>query len=96
MKTNKEDTIMNNYDFIEYTARRFGIDESVAETFVDMFAQSLQELIASGQSVKIDQIGEFKPLALFPRGFDHHNNISLAKAAKRNIIQFKPSDSLIG
>ena len=95
MKTNKE-TIMNNYDFIEYTARRFGIDESVAETFVDMFAQSLQELIASVQSVKIDQIGEFKSLALFPQGLSHHNNIALDKASKRNIIQFKPSDSLIG
>ena len=95
MKTNKE-TIMNNYDFIEYTARRFGIDESVAETFVDMFAQSLQELIASGQSVKIDQIGEFKSLALFPQGLSHHNNIGLAKASKRNIIQFKPSDTLTG
>lgn len=79
-----------------YTARRFDIDESVAETFVDMFAQSLQELIASGQSVKIDQIGEFKPLALFPQGLDHHNNIALAKASKRNIIQFEPSDNLAG
>jgi nucleoid DNA-binding protein len=85
---------MNNYEFIEYTAKRFGIDESVAETMVDMFAQSLQELVASGKSVKIDEIGEFKPVPLFPNGLNHHNNIALAKAAKRNIVSFKASENL--
>jgi len=32
-----------------------------------MFAQSSQELIASSQSVKTEQIGEFKFLAPFPQ-----------------------------
>jgi hypothetical protein len=31
---------------------------------------------------------------LFPNGLNHHNNIALAKAAKRNIVSFKASDRL--
>jgi len=85
---------MNNYDFIKFAANRFGVDEGVAESMVDMFAQSLQELVASGQSVTIDEIGEFKSVPLFPQGLNHHNNIALAKAAKRNIVSFKASDRL--
>jgi len=85
---------MNNYDFIKFTANRFGIDETLAESMVDMFAQSLQELVASGQSVTIDEIGEFKSAPLFPQGLNHHNNIALAKAAKRNIVSFKASENL--
>jgi len=85
---------MNNYDFIKFTANRFGIDETLAESMVDMFAQSLQELVASGQSVTIDEIGEFKSAPLFPNGLNHHNNIALAKAAKRNIVSFKASENL--
>jgi len=85
---------MNNYDFIKFTANRFGIDETLAESMVDMFAQSLQELVASGQSVTIDEIGEFKSVPLFPQGLNHHNNIALAKAAKRNIVSFKASENL--
>jgi nucleoid DNA-binding protein len=34
---------MNKYEFIKYNAERYGIDESVAETMVDMFADSLSE-----------------------------------------------------
>ena len=60
-----------------------------------MVAQSLQELVAAGQSVTIDEIGEFKSVPLFPNGLNHRNNIILAKAAKRNIISFKPSEKLI-
>jgi len=87
---------MNNYDFIKFAANRFGVDEGVAESMVDMFAQSLQELVASGQSVTIDEIGEFKSVPLFPNGLNHHNNIALARAAKRNIVSFRPSDRLVG
>jgi len=87
---------MNNCDFIEYIAKRFGIDKSVTETFVDILAQSLQELVASGQKFTIDEIGELKTTPLFPNGLNHRNNITLAKANKRNLITFKPSDSLIG
>jgi len=82
---------MNNYDFIKFTANRFGIDD---KSMVDMFAQSLRELVASGQSVTIDEIGEFKSIPLFPQGLNHHNNIALAKAAKRNIISFRASEKL--
>lgn len=87
---------MNNYEFVKFAANRFGIDETLAESMVDMFAQSLQELISCGQSVTIDEIGEFKSVPLFPQGLNHHNNIALAKAAKRNIVSFKASDRLIG
>ena len=59
-----------------------------------MFAQTLQELVASGQSVTIDEIGEFKSVPLFPNGLNHHNNIALAKVAKRNIVSFKASENL--
>ena len=85
---------MNNYEFIKFTADRFGIDETLAESMVDMFAQSLQELVAAGQSVTIDEIGEFKSVPLFPNGLNHQNNLALARAAKRNIISFKASENL--
>ena len=85
---------MNNYEFIKFTADRFGIDETLAESMVDMFAQSLQELVAAGQSVTIDEIGEFKSVPLFPNGLNHQNNLALARAAKRNIISFIPSEKL--
>ena len=87
---------MNNYEFVKFAANRFGIDETVAESMVDMFAQSLQELVAAGQSVTIDEIGEFKSVPLFPNGLNHHNNIALAKVAKRNIVSFKASERLVG
>ena len=67
---------MNNYEFVKFAANRFGIDETLAESMVDMFAQSLQELISCGQSVTIDEIGEFKSIPLFPNGLNHHNNIT--------------------
>ena len=86
---------MNNYEFVKFAANRFGIDETVAESMVDMFAQTLQELVAAGQSVTIDEIGEFKSVPLFPNGLNHHNNIALAKVAKCNIVSFKASDRLI-
>jgi nucleoid DNA-binding protein len=86
---------MNNQEFIKFAAKRFGVDEYVAETMVDMFAESLQELIAAGQSVTIDEIGEFRSTPLFPNGLNHKNNAALARAAKRNIVTFKPSKNLI-
>lgn len=85
---------MNNYEFVKFAANRFGIDETVAESMVDMFAQSLQELISCGQSVTIDEIGEFKSVPLFPNGLNHNNNIDLAKVAKHNIVSFKATKQL--
>ena len=57
---------MEKFEFIEYTAKRYGIDESLAETLVDIFADCLQELICSGTNVNIDEIGEFRSIPLFP------------------------------
>ena len=85
---------MNKYEFIKYNAERYGIDESVAETMVDMFADSLSELIAAGQSVNIDEIGEFKTTPMFPKGIPHHNNLALAKLGKRNMVCFKANEDL--
>ena len=85
---------MNKYEFIKYNAERYCIDESVAETMVDMFADSLSELIAAGQSVNIDEIGEFKTTPMFPKGIPHHNNIGLAKLGKRNMFSFKANEDL--
>ena len=85
---------MNKYEFIKYNAERYGIDESVAETMVDMFADSLQELVASGQSVEIDEIGKFTTTPLFPEGIKHRNNSALAKLGERNIVSFKASEQL--
>jgi nucleoid DNA-binding protein len=51
---------INKFDFIEYSATRYGIDFSTAETFVDMFISSLSELLNAGQSVEIDGIGKFE------------------------------------
>jgi nucleoid DNA-binding protein len=86
---------MEKFEFIEYTAKRYGIDESMAETMVDMFADTLQELVAAGQSVNIDEIGEFKTTPMFPKGIPHHNNIALAKLKNRNMFSFKASKQLI-
>ena len=85
---------MDKYDFIQYTASRYGIDESVAETMVDMFADTLHELVMAGQSVTIDEIGEFKTTPLFPNGINHQGNIALAKCAKRNLVSFIASRQL--
>ncbi len=85
---------MEKYECIKYTAKRYGIDESMAETMVDMFADSLQELIASGYSMNIDEIGEFKITPMFPKGINHKNNIALAKAGKKNMVSFKASEQL--
>lgn len=85
---------MDRYEFIKYATERYGIDECVAETMLDMFANSLQDLLSAGYSVNIDEIGEFKTAPLFPNGLNHRNNIALAKAAKRNIVSFVPSTKL--
>ena len=88
---------MEKYEFIEYLAGRYGIDGSVAETVVDMFADCLQELISAGQSVNIDEIGEFKTTALsslISSGFNTHNNAALAQIAKQHIVSFTASGLL--
>jgi nucleoid DNA-binding protein len=88
---------MEKYEFIEYLASRYGIDGSVAETVVDMFSDCLQEVISAGQSVNIDEIGEFKTTALsslISGGFNGNNNASLAQVAKQNIVSFTASGLL--
>jgi len=85
---------MDKLDFIEYSANRYGIDFSTAETFVDMFSHCLSELLDAGQSVEIDGIGKFEKVPLFPNGINHRNNIALARVAKRKMISFKASRDL--
>lgn len=85
---------MDKLDFIEYSANRYGIDFSVAETFVDMFSDCLSELLDAGQSVEIDGIGKFEKIPLFPNGINHRNNIALARVAKKKMISFKASEDL--
>ncbi|MDC0864827.1 HU family DNA-binding protein [Rickettsiaceae bacterium] len=85
---------MNKFDFIEYSANRYGIDFSTAETFVDMFSSCLSELLDAGQSVEIDGVGEFEKLPLFPDGVNHNNNLALAKIAKKKLVSFKASECL--
>ena len=74
---------MNKFDFIEYSAKRYGIDFSTAETFVSMFSDCLSELLDAGQSVDIDGVGKFEKVPLFPNGLNHRNNIALARAANK-------------
>ena len=82
---------MNKFDFIEYSAKRYGIDFSTAETFVDMFGDCLSELLNSGQSVDIDGIGKFEKTPLFPNGFNHQNKLALKRASIKNMVHFKAS-----
>jgi nucleoid DNA-binding protein len=86
---------MNKFDFIEYSAKRYGIDFSTAETFVSMFSDCLSELLEAGQSVDIDGVGKFEKVPLFPNGLNHHNNIALSRAAKKNMVSFKSSKYLV-
>ena len=85
---------MDKTDFIEYMAERYGIDINQAEGMTNMFSDCLQDLILAGQSVNIDEIGEFKANRLFPDGLKHRNNAILARAARQNIVSFKASINL--
>jgi nucleoid DNA-binding protein len=86
---------MNKYDFVEYTAQRYGIDIDMAETMLNMLSDSLADLMQAGQSVEIDGIGEFNTTPLFPGGLSKYNNVTLAKLGKRKMISFKPSKQLM-
>ena len=91
---NKNNNITDKLDFIKYSASRYGIDFSTAETFVDMFSDCLSELLNAGQSVEIDGVGTFEKLPLFPDGLNHRNNIALARLAKKKMVSFKASEDL--
>jgi nucleoid DNA-binding protein len=82
---------MNKYEFIRYTADRFGIDDNTIETMVDIFASSLHELVIAGQSVTIDEIGEFKTTPIFHNTTCPSGNAALAKIMQQNTVSFKPS-----
>ena len=81
---------MNNYEFVKFAANRFGIDETLAESIVDMFAQSLQELISSGQSVPTAmKLVNLKSVPLFPKRLNQHISIALAKAENLILLALK-------
>lgn len=82
---------MDKYQFIRYTAERFGIDDNTVETMIDIFASSLHELVVAGQSVTIDEIGEFKTTPLFPNAKSHSGNPALEKILRTNSVSFTPS-----
>lgn len=86
---------MDKLEFVEYSANRYGIDFSTAETLLDMFSSCLQELLQAGKSVEIDGVGKFEKLPLFPNGLNHSNNINLARIAKKNMVCFQPSENLV-
>ena len=95
MRTDKTDKAdFDKHDFINYIAERHGIHIYIAEAIVDIFADSLQELISNGASVEIDQIGRFYTIPLFPAGIKHKNNFALAKAAREHMVGFKASNQL--
>lgn len=85
---------MDKLGFIEYSAKRYGVDFSTAETFVDMFSDCLSELLNAGQSVEIDGVGKFEKVPLFPDGINHQNKIALARLAKKKMVSFKASEDL--
>ena len=87
--------IINKLDFIEYSANRYGIDFSMAETLVDMFGSCLQELLQSGNPVEIEGIGKFQKLPLFPDGINHQNKIALARISKKSMLHFEASNALL-
>ena len=93
---NKIDRIdkIDKYEFIKYSAGKYGIDENMLETMVDVFADSLHDLLSAGYSVNIDEIGEFGTIPLFPNGLNHRNNIALSNAASNTIVSFIPSTKL--
>ena len=84
---------MNKENFIKYMAGRYGIDEAEACGITNFFADCLQELIAAGISVNIDEIGEFKTSPLFPKELQTNHPI-LAKIANTKIVNFIPSRNL--
>jgi nucleoid DNA-binding protein len=84
------EVIMDKYQFIRYTAERFGIDDATIETMIDILASSLHELVVAGQSVTIDEIGEFKTTPLFPNSLNHMGKSALAKLMQQNTITFNP------
>ncbi len=84
----------DKHDFACYIAERYGIHTYIAEAIVDIFADSLQELVSNGASVEIDQIGHFYTMPLFPAGIKHNNNFALAKAAREHMVGFKASRQL--
>ena len=95
MRTDKTDKAnFDKNDFVNYIAERHGIHIYIAESIVDIFADSLQELISNGASVEIDQIGKFYTIPLFPAGIKHNNNFALAKAAREHMVGFKASNQL--
>lgn len=85
---------MDKFDFVEYSASRYGIDSSTAETLLNMFSDCLSDLMKAGQSVEIDGVGEFKSTPLFPEGLNHKNNTALSNIAKKNMVTFKASSKL--
>ena len=85
---------MNKQDFINYVFDRYGIEQNISETMLDIFADSLHDLIVAGYSIKLDEIGEFKTTPLFPNGLNAVKNNALDRLAHKNMVSFTPSKVL--
>ena len=55
---NKSTDICGKYEFITYTANRYGIDFSEAEYILDMFTSSYEDIAAFGKQVEIEGFGK--------------------------------------
>jgi nucleoid DNA-binding protein len=84
---------MEKSEFLEFVAARYGIEQSIVETVVDMVADCLHEAMIAGINVHIDEIGEFQPIPLFPSGINHKNK-TLASLSNQNMVSFHPSEKL--
>lgn len=86
---------MEKKDFIEYMAQRYGINSEQAECMTDIVFDSLQDLITSGESVNIDEIGQFKNSPLFPDAINSDSPL-LQQINQKNMFSFHPSHKLLG
>ena len=87
---------MNKKDFIEYVAINSDIPKASAIAIVDIFTNSLQEVIVTGESITIDEIGEFQTKPLFSKelSIKHFNKIKLAEIFESKTITFTTFDEL--
>ncbi len=82
---------IDNNKLIEYIAERYGVDQEMADSMLDMVAVSIQELLQTGHNITIDEIGTFIS----------HNNLNDSyefiqeHKPKHLEITFEPSDKLL-
>lgn len=82
---------IDNNKLIEYITGRYGVDQEMADSMLDMVTISIQELLQTGHNITIDEIGTFIS----------HNNLNDSyeflhgHKPKHLEITFEPSDKLL-